>query len=80
MANPLPLQKLRDYLGTLSSEEREAFAERCGTSVNYLQKAISAKSLLGPNYAIAIERESGGVLRVEDLRPDVDWQYLRDTA
>lgn len=27
----------------------------------------------------AIERETGGVVRCEDLRPDVDWAYLRGT-
>ena len=33
-----------------------------------------------PEHAITIERESGGAVRCEDLRPDVDWAYLRGTA
>lgn len=28
---------------------------------------------------IEIERASGGAVRCEDLRPDVDWAYLRAT-
>lgn len=27
----------------------------------------------------AIERATGGVVRCEDLRPDVDWAFLRST-
>ena len=27
----------------------------------------------------AIEKATGGKVRCEDLRPDVDWQYLRGT-
>ena len=28
----------------------------------------------------AIERATGGAVRCEDLRPDVDWAYLRGSA
>lgn len=28
----------------------------------------------------SIERETGGLVRCEDLRPDVDWGYLRTFA
>ena len=31
-----------------------------------------------PSLCIKVDRESGGVVRCEDLRPDVDWAYLRD--
>lgn len=27
--------------------------------------------------AIAIERETGGAVTVEELRPDIDWQVIR---
>lgn len=30
-----------------------------------------------PERCIAIERESGGRVTVEDLRPDVDWAVIR---
>lgn len=29
---------------------------------------------------VDIERETGGRVRCEDLRPDVDWNYLRVTG
>lgn len=75
-----PMEKLREYLNNLSTEEQSAFVRRCNTSVSYLRKAISAKQHLGPNLAIAIERETDGAVSCEDLRPDVDWQFLRNTA
>lgn len=68
------------YLATLPPAEREAFATRCGTSVGYLRKAASAKQAIGEKLAIAIERESKSAVRVEDLRPDVDWAYIRGTS
>lgn len=74
------MEKLREYLNGLSTEEQVAFVRRCETSVSYLRKAISADQKLGPNLAIAIERESNGAISCEDLRPDVDWQFLRNTA
>jgi DNA-binding transcriptional regulator YdaS (Cro superfamily) len=30
--------------------------------------------------AIEIEKASAGAVRVEDLRPDVDWAYIRSSA
>lgn len=74
------MEKLREYLNGLSPDEQEQFAHRCDTSVGYLRKAISTKQLLGPNLVIAIERESGGAVTCEDVRSDVDWAFLRNTA
>ena len=74
------MEKLRLYLNELSTDEQSAFAARCGTSVGYLRKAISVGQQLSEKIVIAIERESEGEIRCEDLRPDVDWQFLRNTA
>lgn len=70
---------LREYLFGMALAERKAFAERCGTSVRHLQNIVYGKTC-GETLAINIERESGGAVRCEDLRPDVDWAYLRGTA
>ncbi|MDH2239096.1 helix-turn-helix domain-containing protein [Pigmentiphaga sp. GD03639] len=32
------------------------------------------------DYCPAIERATAGTVRCEDLRPDVDWAYLRQSA
>lgn len=68
------------YLSSLDPGERDAFARRCGTSVGYLRKAASAGQKLGESLCIAIERESCRSVLCEQIRPDVDWAFLRGTA
>ena len=73
------METLRRYLNQIPPTEQVAFAFRCGTSVGYLRKACSIGQKIGADLCIEIERESAGRVRVEDLRPDVDWKYLRAT-
>lgn len=74
------MKAVLQYLSSLPATERDAFARRCGTSVNYLRKAASAGQKLGESLCIAIERESARAVRCEQIRPDVDWAFLRGTA
>jgi DNA-binding transcriptional regulator YdaS (Cro superfamily) len=62
-----------------SPEDRERFCEKCGTTWGYLKKARSIKQNLRESVCINFERESAGAVRCEELRPDVDWAYLRGT-
>jgi len=75
------MQLLYDYLKQLSEKsgknEVDAFAKRCGTSTGQLKQVAGGYRRAGESLAINIERESGGAVRCEDLRPDVDWEYLR---
>lgn len=74
------MQELRDYLNNLSVDGQESFAKACGTSVGYLRKLISTGQNIGEGLAITIERESDRKITCEQLRPDVDWAYLRGSA
>lgn len=74
------MEQLRAYINSLPRHEQIHFAERCGTSIGYLRKAISVGQRLNESLCINIERESKGVLTCEDLRPDVDWAFLRSTV
>ncbi len=74
------MESLRTYLNSLEPSEQERFAKRCGTSVGYLRKALSTKERFREGLSIALERESGGAVPVEDTRPDVDWAYLRGSS
>lgn len=74
------MQEILEYLRSLSPPEREAFAERCHTSVGYLRKAVSTKQQLGVELCIHLDRESGGALKCERLCPGLDWDYLRKSA
>lgn len=68
------------YLNGLPVPEQAAFAARCGTSVGYLRKAGSTGQRLGESLCINLERESCRAVVCENLRPDVDWAYVRGTA
>lgn len=71
------MDKLLAYLNNLSHEAREEFAKRCGTTVGYLRKASSVNQRLGEILCMRIGFESNGDIKPEDLRPDLDWDYLR---
>lgn len=73
------MKQVLAYLATLPPAEREDFAARCRTTVNYLRKAASIGQCIGEDLAIRIERESNRAVTVEQLRPDVDWAYIRGT-
>lgn len=74
------MEKLLAYLNSLSKDDQSRFAARVGTTVGYLRKAVSAKQQLGGTLCIDIERESNGAVRCEDLRPDGDWAFLRNST
>lgn len=73
------MEKLLAYLNAMEPADQQAFAKRCGTSVGYIRKAASIGQNLGESLCIAFERESKKAVTCEDLRPDVDWAYLRGT-
>lgn len=67
------MDKLLQYLNSLSKTARAAFCDACGTSEGYLRKAVSAKQLLAVPTCVRIENETGGRVGRKDLRPD-DWE------
>lgn len=71
------MKQLLKYLNSMSRADQDLYAKRCETSVGYLRKAASAGQRLGERLCIALDRESGGIVACEGLRPDVDWAYLR---
>lgn len=70
---------LRAYLKTLSKQEIERLAERCETTVGQIRQ-VSKGRRAGEKLAINIDRETEGVISAEQLRPDVDFGYLRKTG
>lgn len=74
------MEKLLAYIKGLGAVEKTEFATRCGTTLGYLRKAASTGQLLGESICINVERETGGLIRCETLRSDVDWAYLRNSG
>ena len=68
---------LKPYLFALPMRQRHEFAERCGTTYGHLRNVAYGSKTCAESLAINVDRESRGVVRCEDLRPDVDWAYLR---
>lgn len=64
-----------EYLNSLPVAEQSSFAQRCGTTVGYLRKAVSVGQLLKAVVCVSIERETNGQVTRKDLRPD-DWQDI----
>ena len=71
---------LLDYLKSLTNEQQAAFAAQCQTSAGQLKQVAYGHRRASAALAINVERASDGVVRCEDLRPDIDWAYLRGTA
>ena len=74
------MEKLLEYLNSMPVDEQREFCQRCETSIGYLRKAISLGQKIGESLCIRIERESQRKVVCEDLRPDVDWAYLRGSS
>lgn len=65
---------------SISRQVRRHIARKCGVSDDYLYQVLTGRRSVRAERCIEIEKASGGAVRCEDLRPDVDWAYLRGTA
>jgi DNA-binding transcriptional regulator YdaS (Cro superfamily) len=68
---------LKTYLADLSGEQREALAERCDTSTGHLKNISYGDRRCSPTLALAIERESQGSVKREEVCPEFDWVLAR---
>lgn len=55
-------------------------ARRIGVTVSMVSQWCTGVRPLPVDRCIDIERETAGAVRVEELRPDVDWQVIRGPA
>lgn len=69
--------RLKTYLQSMTIKQRMSFAERCGTTGNHLRNISYGQKRASVALCIALERETGGEVRCEELRPDIDWQFLQ---
>lgn len=74
------MEQLHVYLNSLSAPDQIALAKACGTTIGYSRKAISIGQRLGESLCINIGHESRRAILCDDLRPDVDWQVLRNSS
>lgn len=69
---------IRDYL--LSGNRQKDLAKAIGAHPVLVSQWASGTRRVPAERCPAIERATGGAVRCEDLRPDVDWAYLRGTG
>lgn len=69
------MDTLLTYLNGLEKQARAVFCADCGTSENYLRKAISSRQILRPEVCSQIELHSGRQVTREMLRP-TDWHRI----
>lgn len=69
---------LKEYLKAHGSSERNRLAKALGTHVQQITNF--AYGYRHPNIpsAIQINRLTGGIVTLEDLRPDIDWSQMRN--
>lgn len=72
--------ELRLFWLSMPMQERDAFAKRCGSSFAHVRNVAYGQKSCAEKLAINIDRESGGKVRCESLRPDVDWAYMRNSG
>lgn len=74
--------KLKDYLRPMTEQQRLNFAMACETSLQYLKFVAYGAKKASPVLAMSIEKESGGAVRAEEIRPDLaeKWAYMRSTT
>lgn len=65
------MQTLRTYLSTLSPAQQAVFAERAGTTIGYLRKALSKGQRFDGALVRRLSLESAGTVSLTDLRPDI---------
>ncbi|NMZ77512.1 helix-turn-helix domain-containing protein [Pseudomonas nitroreducens] len=68
---------LLEYMKPLASQELEAFASACKTSIGQLKQVAYGYRRASAALAIEIDRVTAGSVTCEQLRPDIDWGYLR---
>lgn len=70
---------LHDYIKPFDKNTLDSFAASCGTTSGQLKQVAYGYRRPGAALAISIERESSRAVTCEDMRPDIDWAYLRGT-
>jgi DNA-binding transcriptional regulator YdaS (Cro superfamily) len=70
---------LHEYIKSLDKVALESFAARCGTSLGQLKQVAYGYRRPGAALTISVERESGRSVSCEEMRPDIDWAYLRNS-
>ena len=65
------MDSLRNYLSTMSPADQAEYAQRAGTTINYLRKAMSVGQRFDGGLVRQLYLQSGGAVSRSQLRPDI---------
>lgn len=66
------MDELKNYLNSLPVEQQDQYAKSCGTTLNYLRKAISKGNVkFDGALCRLLDENSGGKVPRTTLRPDI---------
>ncbi|WP_430445513.1 MAG: transcriptional regulator [Pseudomonas piscis] len=68
---------LHTYMKSLDKLQVEDLASRCKTTMGQLKQIAYGNRRASGGLAVNLERETKGAVTCEELRPDIDWAYLR---
>lgn len=69
---------LLTYIKDLDKAQVECLAKRCATTVGQLKQIAYGHRRASVGLTICLERETNAAIKCEQLRPDIDWNYLRN--
>jgi DNA-binding transcriptional regulator YdaS (Cro superfamily) len=68
------MEKLLNYINSLTANDQKRFALACKTSIGYLKKACYINQKLGAGLSARIEQNSAGNVTRKDLHSD--WKQI----
>lgn len=69
---------LKTYTSNKRGKATE-LAKKIGVPVTLISQWANGVRQIPAERCLEIEKATAGVVRCEDLRPDIDWSYLRGT-
>lgn len=75
--SPEVAAKMHQFLLSKSKPDRKSLAERCDTTDDQLMFIATLRRSMRLDTAIQLDRESAGVLTMQEMRPDVDWEHVK---
>lgn len=71
---------LHAYIKNLDKAKLDGLAARCETTTGQLRQIAYGNRRASVRLAVSLERETQGEVACKQLRPDVDWAYLRGST
>ncbi|MEN5117471.1 hypothetical protein ABE488_09080 [Luteimonas sp. TWI662] len=65
------MDTLRNFLATMPPDGQAAYAQRAGTTIGYLRKALSKGQRFDGALARRLDEQSDGAVSRHELRPDI---------